>query len=71
MPMKRYARKFIMLPIIPRTELPSYWYPQIVPMGAARFVTNEIIAKRKHIAIMAIRRPFPEVFEAVVEFAIV
>ena len=57
MPMKRYAAKFIMLPIMPSMELPANLYPQIVPMGAARLVTKEIIAKRKNIAIIAIKCP--------------
>jgi hypothetical protein len=57
-PMNRYARKFIMLPIIPSTLEPSYALRQIVPNGAARFVTNDIMAKRKNIVIMAIRLPF-------------
>ena len=48
--MNRYARKFIMLPIMPAQE---YWLPQIRPKGAARLVTKEIIAKRNIIVIMA------------------
>ena len=60
--MNRYARKFIMLPIIPSTLLPSNVLPQIVPIGAARFVTNEIIAKRKNIAMIAIILPLVCVF---------
>ena len=46
-----------MLPSIPRKLLPWNWKPQIVPIGAARFVTNEIIAKRKNIAMIATTRP--------------
>ena len=42
-----------MLPIMPSTPLPSNWYPQMVPMGAARLVTKEIIAKMKNIVMMA------------------
>ncbi len=64
--MNRYARKFIMLPIMPSTEFPANLYPQIVPMGAARFVTNEIIAKRKNIAIIAIKRPLELVLACVI-----
>ena len=46
MPMKMYARKFIMLPIMPSVLLPisSGWFFQMTPIGAARLVTNEIIA---------------------------
>ena len=35
-------------------------------MGAARFVTNEIIAKRKNIAIIAIKRPLELVLACVI-----
>ena len=49
-PMKRYAAKFIILPIIPAH---SYWFFQIVPKGAAILVTKEIIAKMKHIVTIA------------------
>ena len=48
--MKRYAAKFIILPIIPAH---SYWFFQIVPKGAAILVTKEIIAKMKHIVTIA------------------
>ena len=41
-----------MLPIMPSVLAPAYSFFQIVPMGAARFVTNEIIAKRKNIVTM-------------------
>lgn len=58
MPINRYARKFIIFPIIPRILEPAYWFFQIVPKGAARFVTNEIIAKRKNIVIIATTFPF-------------
>ena len=34
-----------------------YWNPQILPNGAAMLVTNEIIAKIKHIVIIAMRLP--------------
>ena len=56
--MNKYARKFIMFPIIPRVFAPAYWFFQIVPNGAARLVTKEIIAKRKNIVIIAMRLPF-------------
>ena len=48
--MKRYAAKFIMLPIMPAQ---LYWPFQMFPKGAAILVTNEIIAKMKHIVMMA------------------
>ena len=47
-----------MLPIIPSTLLPSNSFPHIVPIGAARFVTKDIIANMKNIAMIAINRPF-------------
>jgi hypothetical protein len=38
-----------------------------VPIGAARLVTKEIIANRKNIATIAIRRPLPAAgFELVI-----
>ena len=45
MPMKKYAAKFIMLPIMPSMFEPSmpFWRIQTLPIGAARFVTNEIM----------------------------
>ena len=50
MPMNRYARKFIMLPIMPAH---SYLTCQMLPNGAAMLVTKEIIAKMKHIVTTA------------------
>jgi len=47
-----------MFPIIPKVLAPSYWFFQIVPKGAAKFVTNEIMAKMKNIVIMATMFPF-------------
>ncbi len=46
-----------MLPIMPNTLFPSNSFPQIVPMGAAKFVTKEIIANKKNIAMIAMSRP--------------
>lgn len=34
-----------------------YWVFRIVPIGAARLVTKEIMAKRKNIAMIAISLP--------------
>ena len=58
--MKRYARKFIMLPIIPRALDPAICgcIFQMLPIGAARLVTKEIIPKRKIIVRIAIKLPF-------------
>ena len=39
-----------MLPIIPAHE---YWYPQILPNGAAMLVTKATIANRKNIVTIA------------------
>ena len=44
--------------IIPKVFEPAYSFLQIVPNGAARFVTKEIIAKMKNIVIIATRLPF-------------
>ena len=44
-----------MLPIMPAQE---YWPFQMFPNGAAMLVTKEIIAKMKHIVIMATRLVF-------------
>ena len=48
------------LPIIPNRLLPpiSGWFFHITPIGAAKFVTNEIIAYRKNIVIIAMALPF-------------
>ena len=53
--MNRYARKFIIFPIIPAQ---LYLTCQMLPNGAAMLVTKEIIAKMKHIVIMATSLPF-------------
>ncbi len=45
------------MPIMPNTLFPSNSFPHIVPMGAAKLVTKEIIANRKNIAMIAISRP--------------
>ena len=37
---------------------PAYWFFHIVPKGAARLVTKEIIAKRKNIVMIAMILPF-------------
>ena len=37
---------------MPSVLAPAYSFFQIVPKGAARFVTNEIIAKRKNIVMI-------------------
>ncbi len=47
-----------MLPIMPSMLEPSYSFFQIVPNGAARFVTKEIIAKRKNIVTIGSRLVF-------------
>ena len=39
-PINRYARKFIIFPIIPKVFEPAYSFLQIVPNGAARLVTK-------------------------------
>ena len=57
-PINRYARKFIIFPIIPKVLAPAYWFFHIVPKGAARLVTKEIIAKRKNIVMIAMILPF-------------
>jgi hypothetical protein len=48
------------LPMMPSTLEPpiSGWFFQITPMGAPRFVTNEIMAYRKNIVTMAMTLPF-------------
>ena len=47
-----------MLPIMPNVLAPAYWFFQIVPKGAAKLVTKEIIAKRKNMVMMATMLPF-------------
>ena len=54
MPMKRYAAKFIKLP---HAFANGYSNPQMFPNGAPIFVTKLIIAKMKHMVIMAISLP--------------
>ena len=68
--MNRYARKFIILPIMPRALEPaiSGCIFQILPTGAARLVTKAIIPKRKIIVIMAMILPFPLVLDIVFVF---
>ena len=53
--MKRYAVKFMRLPSIPALANLTC---QMLPNGAAMLVTKEIIAKMKHIVMIATRLVF-------------